>query len=53
MLLSSHGHEVTLASSGTEGVEIARRARPDVVVCDIGLPGMDGYAVRGPSEKPP
>ena len=45
MLLSSHGHEVTLASSGTEGVEIARRARPDVVVCDIGLPGMDGYAV--------
>lgn len=45
MLLTSQGHEVTLAHSGTEGVEIAHRARPDVVVCDIGLPGMDGYAV--------
>jgi two-component system CheB/CheR fusion protein len=45
MLLSSQGYDVTLAFSGTEGVELAHRARPDVVVCDIGLPGMDGYAV--------
>jgi two-component system CheB/CheR fusion protein len=26
-------------------VALARRTRPDVVVCDIGLPGMDGFAV--------
>jgi signal transduction histidine kinase len=45
LLLASEGFDVTLAFSGTEGVELAHRARPDVVVCDIGLPGMDGYAV--------
>jgi CheY-like chemotaxis protein len=45
MLLTTQGYEVTLAYSGTEGVAAAHRARPDVVVCDIGLPGMDGYAV--------
>jgi PAS domain S-box-containing protein len=45
LLLASAGYDVTLAFSGTEGVELAHRARPDVVVCDIGLPGMDGYAV--------
>jgi len=53
MLLSSHGHGVALASSGTEGVEIARLARPDVVVCDIGLPGMEGYAVARALRKDP
>jgi PAS domain S-box-containing protein len=45
MLLATQGYEVALAYTGTEGVEAARRARPDVVICDIGLPGMDGYAV--------
>jgi len=38
-------HEVAVAYTGESGVEMARRFHPDVVVCDIGLPGMDGYAV--------
>lgn len=38
-------HAVALAHSGPEGIEMARRVRPEVVFCDIGLPGMDGYAV--------
>ncbi|WP_434416569.1 hybrid sensor histidine kinase/response regulator [Nannocystis pusilla] len=38
-------HEVCLAHSGPEGLATARAFRPDVVVCDIGLPGMDGYEV--------
>lgn len=38
-------HQVVVAHSGTKGVEIARRFKPDVVLCDIGLPGMDGYDV--------
>lgn len=44
-LLSLHGHEVHVASSGTEGVERARLLQPQAVLCDIGLPGLDGYGV--------
>lgn len=43
--LKEMGHEVQLARTGPEGVELVRRTRPDVVLCDIGLPGMDGVAV--------
>ncbi len=39
------GHEVYIADNGPRGIEIARRVYPDVVVCDIGLPVMDGYEV--------
>ncbi|MCO5166338.1 MAG: response regulator [Planctomycetes bacterium] len=42
-LLELSGHRVTLAHTGPEGLEAARRLVPDVVVCDIGLPGLDGY----------
>jgi CheY-like chemotaxis protein len=36
---------VAVAHSGPEGVEAARQFQPDVVLCDLGLPGMDGYQV--------
>ncbi len=39
------GHEVEVAYSGTEGLEKVRALEPEVVLCDIGLPGMDGYAI--------
>jgi two-component system CheB/CheR fusion protein len=39
------GHEVEVAHDGRAGVELAREFCPDVVLCDIGLPEMDGYAV--------
>jgi two-component system CheB/CheR fusion protein len=39
------GQEVEVAHDGREGVEKARAWRPDVILCDIGLPIMDGYAV--------
>src|SRR5206468_2269066 len=44
-VLELSGHEVMLAFSGPEGVAAARRVPPEVVLCDIGLPGFDGYAV--------
>ncbi|HWP59186.1 MAG TPA: GAF domain-containing protein [Candidatus Acidoferrales bacterium] len=45
MLLETLGHTVEVAHNGKDGVEAARRFRPEVVLCDIGLPEMNGYAV--------
>lgn len=45
MVLEIQGHEVRTAYNGPEGVRLASDWRPDVVLCDIGLPGLDGYAV--------
>jgi CheY-like chemotaxis protein len=44
-LLELFGHDTDLAHSGAAGVELARQRRPDVALCDIGLPEMDGYSV--------
>jgi CheY-like chemotaxis protein len=44
-LLSRCGYEVRVAHTGAEGVRLAQEWLPDVVMCDIGLPGMDGHAV--------
>jgi two-component system CheB/CheR fusion protein len=38
-------HTVEVAFSGAEGIAKARSFRPEVVLCDIGLPAMDGYEV--------
>ena len=46
LLLELAGHEVALATDGASGLDKARQLRPEVVLCDIGLPGgMDGHAV--------
>src|SRR5262249_37784704 len=45
MLLRLTGHEVRIVHDGPAALESAATFRPDVVLLDIGLPGMDGYAV--------
>ncbi|MCE9562145.1 MAG: response regulator [Planctomycetes bacterium] len=45
MLLRLYGHEVEVARTGPTALEMASASRPDVVLLDIGLPGMDGYQV--------
>ena len=45
MVLEGEGHEVAVAYNGPEGIAKARQFHPDLVLCDIGLPGMDGYEV--------
>lgn len=44
-LLELEGHVVDVAHDGPEGVRKARELHPDVVLCDIGLPGLSGYDV--------
>jgi signal transduction histidine kinase len=45
MMLAREGHEVRIAGTGPEGISIAHDFNPDVILCDIGLPGIDGYQV--------
>jgi len=44
-LLRHLGHEVTSASNGPKGLAKALEFTPEVIICDIGLPGMNGYEV--------
>jgi two-component system cell cycle response regulator DivK len=44
-LLGRHGHEVLQACDGRQGIELALKENPDLVLLDIQLPQMDGYAV--------
>ncbi len=51
--LELSGHEVELAASGTDGVQAARQLHPEVVLCDLGLPGMTGYEVASALRRDP
>jgi CheY-like chemotaxis protein len=53
MLLQLQGHEVQVAYDGLEGVKAAFAQAPDVVLCDIGLPGLDGFGVARALRKNP
>ena len=44
-ILELNGHRVRVARDGRSGLALARELRPDVVLCDIGLPDLDGYEV--------
>jgi CheY-like chemotaxis protein len=50
-LLKIWGHDVRLAHDGPGAVEAAREYRPEVILLDIGLPGMDGFAVAAQLRK--
>jgi CheY-like chemotaxis protein len=52
-VLARQGHQVMTAHSGTAGVQAAPRWRPDVVLCDLGLPGMDGFEVAAALRRDP
>jgi two-component system, cell cycle response regulator DivK len=44
-LLEHSGHRVLLASDGRLGVTMARREHPDLIICDLQMPLLDGYGV--------
>jgi two-component system CheB/CheR fusion protein len=45
LLLEYFGIVVETAADGPQGLELARDASPDLILLDIGLPGMDGFEV--------
>jgi DNA-binding NtrC family response regulator len=44
-LLEAEGHLGLAADSGERGLELAVQQLPDLIICDVGMPGMDGYGV--------
>jgi two-component system, chemotaxis family, CheB/CheR fusion protein len=45
MLLELSGHQVWVAETGPAAIDAVRQRAPDVLLCDIGLPDMNGYEV--------
>ena len=45
LLLELQGHQVQVAHAGQEALKLAAESRPDVILLDIGMPGMNGYEV--------
>ena len=41
--LKKQGFKVSIASDGLEGIEMARRDKPDLILMDLGLPSLDGW----------
>ncbi|MCS4505555.1 Response regulator PleD [wastewater metagenome] len=52
-MLEKHGYEVSVAEDGDQGMDRARNERPDVILMDIVMPGMNGFqATRKLSRDP-
>jgi CheY-like chemotaxis protein len=49
----SAGYEVTEARDGTEALALSKRDPPDVVLLDIGIPGIDGYTLAAMWQRDP
>jgi len=49
--LEDCGYRTLEAQNGSEGIEVFRRERPDVVLCDLRMPGMDGLEVLAHLQK--
>ena len=46
-ILIFHGYNVSVAADGQEGVALARELKPDLILMDIQMPGMDGMTAGG------
>ncbi|MDT3671064.1 MAG: response regulator [Aromatoleum sp.] len=44
-LLGAHGYATRSATNGREAIDLARQERPDLVICDLQMPDVDGFAV--------
>ena len=42
-MLTKNGHQVVVATSGEDGIEMAEAERPDLILMDVVMPGMNGF----------
>jgi twitching motility two-component system response regulator PilH len=52
-MLQANGHEVIKAENGADGVAVARQEKPDVVLMDIVMPGLNGFQATRQLTKDP
>ncbi|UTW48035.1 twitching motility response regulator PilH [Bacterioplanoides sp. SCSIO 12839] len=52
-MLEANGHEVISAENGADGVAVARQEKPDVVLMDIVMPGLNGFQATRQLTKDP
>ena len=52
-ILMASGYEVVVAASGAEGLALAARERPTLILVDINMPGIDGYTVTSQLREMP
>ena len=45
-LMKEWGHEVIIAKNGEQAIEVAREEKPDLILMDIVMPGMNGYQAK-------
>ena len=45
-LLELHGYEVAVAADGNEGLALLQILKPDLIICDIMMPGINGFEVK-------
>jgi PAS domain S-box-containing protein len=53
LLLKMYGYDVVVAHNGHDGLRAAQHLAPDIVLCDLGIPGIDGFAVASALRKHP
>ncbi len=52
-LLEEAGYYVSIANNGEQGISLAKESSPDLILCDIMMPGIDGYKVKETLAKDP
>lgn len=52
-LLRAFGYTTLTATDGAEGIEVVRREKLDLIICDVHLPGIDGYEVAHQLKRDP
>jgi PAS domain S-box-containing protein len=52
-ILSGAGYRVCVEATGWHAIDVVRRFEPDMLLCDLGLPGRDGYAIAGDIRSDP